>query len=284
MSIVDLHIHTNFSDGEYSIEDIIKMSKEKELETISITDHDTLSGIKYIAKNIKNPGINIIPGIELTSNYFNGKMHILGYNIDYNNKKINELINKTKENSVLYIKEILEILKEKHNIEFPNEDVELVLQQNKKMNRVDIAMLLIKYRYVSSNKEAFDNYLDEIKPLLKTIKSNPHPKECIEVINASGGIAVLAHPVYLDQTDEELKNILEELISYGLRGIEVYNSRHSKEEIDYYINLAEKYNLTITGGSDYHGPKTTPQYKLGEITKDGTHPEKINVKKLKKSC
>lgn len=249
MKIADLHMHTIYSDGIRHPNDLIDLAIDNNIDIISITDHDSIMGLKNISN--KNENIKIVNGIELTSYYNNESIHILGYNIDINNKELNDKLDSIRTNKFYAIIASLVVLKDKYNIEFSSYDLANLFNNPGSISRVDIAKLCLKYNYVTTISEAFDKYLANIYDYININNIKIEPKEVINLIHKSGGFAVLAHPkIY---KIDNIEDFIKELISYGLDGIEVYHSLHNKEDIKYYLKLANKYNLKISGGSDYHG-------------------------------
>ena len=261
--LVDLHMHSTYSDGELTPKELIEECINKNIKHISITDHDTLEGNKEVLKIIKDYNIKYTTGIELSAKVDHGRMHILGYNIDVYNKKLNDKMATLRNNSLYSIISLLHQIKADYNIRFKTEDILDLLNANHNLGRPDLARLLIKYNYASYTQEAFDKYLIPAYEKTRKTSKGISYKECIELIKTANGIPVLAHPKTLKLKKQELCNLLEEMISYGLMGIEVYNSIHSKEEIEFYTSLANKYNLLISGGTDYHGINVKPDIELG---------------------
>lgn len=264
--LIDLHTHTNYSDGELSPMELIKLAIEKNIGTIAITDHDTLEGIKQIDRSnplIVNSGIKIINGIELSAKVNKGIMHILGYGIDLDNKELNEKMSILKDNSINSVLSIMEQIKKDYGIRFRYNDIKSLINANHNLGRPDLARLCIKYGYAKTVQEAFDKYLIDAYNKTKQVGKGIHYQECINLILNSGGIPVLAHPKSLELTEKEFLILLKEMINNGLKGIEVYHSSHTKEEMEYYLSIANKYNLLISGGSDYHGKTVKPEIELG---------------------
>lgn len=276
--LIDLHSHTTYSDGELTPQELIYLAIDSNIGMLAITDHDTLNGVKNINredKKIKESKIQIIDGIELTAYVEKGLMHILGINIDKNNKELNEQMDRLRNNSISRMKSYLEQMKKDYEIEFKEEDIIELLNSSHNIGRPDLAKLCIKYGYVKSVKEAFDKYLVDVYNKTKTTSNRLLYKECIELINKANGIPVLAHPKSLELEEQELDLLLRDMIECGLKGIEVYHSSHSNEERELFLKLANKYNLLISGGSDYHGPITKPHISLGTGENNN-----LNIKEL----
>lgn len=274
--MIDLHTHSCYSDGEYTPNELIRKAKNKGIKMISITDHDTVLGNQNITlTKEEKSGIKIIPGIELSAKVERGQMHILGYNIDIYNKELNDKTIELKNNSLYSVIGILVQIKKDYDITFSTEEILNILNSKGNIGRPDIAKLFVKYSYTQSVKEAFDKYLIPANKKISTLKKGINFKDCINLIKNAGGIPVLAHPKTLKCTDKELEEIIIELKCNGLEGIEAYHSIHTKEEIEKYLALANKYDLLVSGGSDYHGPLIKPNIELATGVNNN-----IKVKKL----
>lgn len=264
--IVDLHTHTNYSDGDLSPYELIDLAIQKQIGVLAITDHDTLGGIQAVDKDslsIIDRGIKIIDGIELSASVDHGRMHILGYGIDLYDKNLNGKLEEILGNNVLKILDLIEQLYHDFKIRFSDNDIEEMFVSNYNVKRPHVAKLCVKGGYASSVSEAFDKYLIYSYDKLDKRKYGLSYQECISLINDAGGIAVLAHPnsLLLDYDDLCLK--IEELIELGLRGIEAYHSDCSVDERNLYLGLAEYYNLLVSAGTDYHGPSVKPHIEIG---------------------
>ena len=278
IDLIDMHAHTNYSDGELSPNDLIKLAIDKGIGTLAITDHDTIQGIKTIDRSldyIVDSGIEIINGIELTAKVNKGRMHILGYGIDLNNEALNRKMIALRDNSINSVLSIMEQIKRDYGIRFGYEDIKELVNANHNLGRPDLARLCVKYGYAVSIPDAFDKYLVDAFNKIRKIGKGLQYQECLELIINSGGIPVLAHPKSLELSDKELLILLKEMISYGLQGIEVYHSSHTLEEMNYYLEIANKYNLLVSGGSDFHGKSVKPDVELGTGKNNN-----IKIKKL----
>jgi predicted metal-dependent phosphoesterase TrpH len=272
MNLIDLHIHTNNSDGEFSTKDIINMLKDSNVTTFSITDHDNINSCQEVINENIN-GLYYIRGIENSALFKNYNMHILGYDINdncYNMQKIISVIQKSRN---LRILEIIKILKDKYNIEFESNTINEVLNRTGTVGKAHVIELLYKYGYGNSNVEIYKKYLKDLKT---EINYRTDAEKVIEAIKRDNGIAVLAHPKEIENEYHiDIEMIIKNLINIGLDGIEVYNSLHNLEDIKKYLDIAKKYNLLISGGSDYHGIFTKPNVELGNVSQ-----EKIKIKSL----
>lgn len=276
--IIDLHTHTNYSDGELSPLELIQLAIEKRIGILGITDHDTIDGIKNIDKHHKliiDSGIEIINGIELSAKTNKGRMHILGYDIDIFNTNLNKKMEQLKDNSINSVLSIMEQIKRDYGIIFKYKDIKELINSNHNLGRPDIAKLCVKYGYANSIQDAFDKYLIEAHKKTRSIGKGLPYEECIELISNSNGIPILAHPKSLELSKKEFLILLKDMIKSGLKGIEVYHSSHTEEEIKYYLEIANMYNLLISGGSDYHGKIVKPNIDLGT-----GYNHNINIKSL----
>ena len=276
--IIDMHTHTNYSDGDLSPQELIRLAIDKRIGTLAITDHDTIEGIKKVNRNediIVDSGIEIINGIELSAKTDKGRMHILGYGIDLNNKSLNKKMVDLKDKSINSVLSIMEQIKRDYGIRFSYEDIKALVNANHNLGRPDLAKLCVKYGYATTSQDAFDKYLIEAYNKTRSTSKGLSYQECIELILQSKGIPILAHPKSLELPEKEFLILLKEMINSGLKGIEVYHSSHTKEEIKYYLEIANRYDLLISGGSDYHGKTIKPDIELGTGKNNG-----IRIKKL----
>lgn len=246
----DLHIHTNYSDGTENIKDIVFTAMELGLAGIAITDHDTVDGLKEALDLGNKLNYLIIPGIELSSEYLNREIHILGYFIDHNclvfKNKLLE-IQKVRQERVKTIVDKLQNL----GMEINLEEVLKCAGQGS-IGRPHVAHVLKTKGYVSSYSEAFRDLIGRDGPAYAP-RFKLTPYEAIDLIYIGGGIPVLAHPGI-----NQLDKLIIPLWKYGLKGIEVFHPDHSYEDEIRYKELAKDLNLISTGGSDFHGLYRSP--------------------------
>ncbi|MEA2103178.1 MAG: PHP domain-containing protein [Candidatus Cloacimonadota bacterium] len=253
---LDLHTHTTVSDGSDSPTDVIKKARKKDLQILSITDHDTIGALDEI-KSIPNK-MKFITGVEISAE-FPKTLHILGYNFDSSDKALRETLNS------------LQNFRKNRNIKMM-ENMEKMgifiswaeLKEEAKgeiIGRPHFANILYKKGYVDSYQQAFDKYLKQGAPLYLN-KKRLFPKKAIELILNAGGVPVIAHPYQTKLNDEELRELIKKLADYGLQGIEAFYSLHTKKQIELYLGFAKEFNLVITAGSDYHGTNK-PNISLG---------------------
>lgn len=257
--LIDLHIHSIYSDGDNTPDEIIKKAIESNVKTISITDHDTV--LAY--QNLKPQNfVEIIPGIELSAQDDIRKMHILGYGIDPHHEKLINATKKLRQNNIESLLLINDYLK-KVGVYINDDNILSLTNREGNVGRVLLAKLLVEYGYSRTIKEAFNNYLVEAKEKTKSMIKKPSYKECLELIIRSGGIPILAHPYTLKLSDNELEKLVKEMMCYGLMGLEVYHSNQDAAKTKNYFKLIHKYDLLYSGGSDYHGSITKPEIEIG---------------------
>ncbi len=255
----DLHIHTKFSDGTMSPEEVVEEASKLNLRTIAITDHDSVDAVE-IAQNICNKkGINLIPAIELSSYYRPVDIHLLGYFIDIKNNMLLEKLAELRLERVERIKKITSKLRGM-GVNIEHQEVFDVAEKGSP-GRMHVADVLCRKGYCNDIRESFQKYLSDNGPahvpkIMLTLK------DAIELIISSGGVPVLSHPG-VNKRDM----LIPQMVEYGLQGIEVYCPAHMPEAVKRYKRLAKKYDLVITGGSDFHGERK-PDVKLGSIKID----------------
>ncbi len=253
---IDLHTHTSASDGSFTPDELIQEAIEKELEILSITDHDTISAFDNISSI--PPKIKLITGIEISAE-FPTTLHILGYGFDTKNIKFRNTISELQKFRETRNKKML---KNMFEMGFQITWEELSKEANGEIiGRPHFAKLMVKKNYVCSIQEAFDKYLKKGAPLYLN-KKRLTPQKAIELILQADGIPVLAHPYQTKLQDNELENLITRFINFGLKGIEVFYSKHTQIQVQKYLHYAKKYDLLVTGGTDFHG-SNKPEIKLG---------------------
>ena len=245
MSMADLHIHTTASDGLLGSYEVCQLAVKKGLAVIAITDHDTVLGLMEIEKNGRVPGLEVLPGIEISSFHDGEDVHILGFGINWGLKWLQELLFDLRTDRKERIKKIIILLNDL-DYKITIEDV-LGFSSGESLGRPHVAQALAAKGYFKSHREAFKALLDKGRPAYLPRKKVT-PFEAVEVVHRSGGAAVLAHPGLLYNLD-----IIRTLKVHGLDGIEVFYPLHSGELVVSLTRYCEKNGLLATGGSDFHG-------------------------------
>jgi 3',5'-nucleoside bisphosphate phosphatase len=249
--MIDLHTHSTASDGTMSPTALVRHAKERRLEAIALTDHDTVEGLEEALTAGEQEGIEVVPGIEISAQFPDSTLHILGYYMNFNNPAFLDsiaVLQKARNERNPAIIEKLQAL----GLDITLEEVALEAETGQ-VGRPHFAQVLLKKGYVKSPREAFERYLAKGAPAY-TDKFRFDPCDAIAHIRNAGGIPVLAHPFTIKyKTAEELAAIIADMVGWGIMGIEAYYSEHNETQVRMYKDLAEKYNLALTGGTDFHG-------------------------------
>jgi hypothetical protein len=243
---VDLHVHTSFSDSIYSPEEVLRRAKEAGLVAVGICDHDAVGGIERALALEDEYGVEVIPGVELSSELGNMEVHILGYYLDWTDARFRALL-KTIQEVRVWRAELMVSKLQRLGINLELKEV-LAESGTGSIGRPHIARVMVRHGYVGEIQEAFDKYLKYGGPAYVG-KYEMTPEQAIAQIKKLCGIPVLAHMKFSEMTPPEF----ERLVKAGLRGLEVYHAKHTPEESQRYLELARKYDLLVTGGSDNHG-------------------------------
>jgi len=263
-SYVDLHCHSTASDGTLSPTEVVRMAKRSDLCGLALTDHDTIAGVAEAAAEAQRLGITFLPGIEISCIFPRpGTLHLLGYGIDSASPALHEMTRRLVAGRAQRNTRIIGRLNEL-GIDISEADVRATAPAGSAavIGRPHIAMALIAKGYVNNTAEAFKTYLGQ-GGRVYVDKEQLTPEEALDLVRASGGLPVLAHPVQLRrQNDDELLAVIKSLTDKGLAGIEVIHSDHTAAMTDKFSTWADELNLLKTGGSDFHG--TPKQHiKLG---------------------
>lgn len=254
--MIDLHIHSMFSDGTDSVDDIINIVKAKNITAISLTDHDTTFGIADIISKAENENIKIIPGIEISSVSNSHMIHILGYNIDIKNSQLQGLTKIIGEYYKKCFCEQYNWLKKNHIVDYDLDKILMHADFKQSIAPSDIlkAMIADGASYTLKDWPEFYNTKIKQHPTNFIEKFPIHPSEAVEVIRNAGGIPSFAHPARIGNDDI---SEMELLLHCGLGGLEVYYPFHDKDLIKRYEDFANKHDLVKTGGTDWHGKELT---------------------------
>jgi predicted metal-dependent phosphoesterase TrpH len=257
---IDLHAHTTASDGSLSPAELVALARAAGLRAVGVTDHDTIGGWDEALQAGAQQGVEIVPGVELSVAYEDGRFHLLGYYF----RVASELTRTLSEIQAARSNRNQVMLENLRALGVPLEEAEVLAFAGDKgvVGRPHFAQAMVARGYVASTQEAFDKYLADGKPAYFT-KAVLTPQRAIELIHDAGGVAVWAHPPRSGQySPDELEARLKEWIAWGLDGLETYYSAYTDAQAQWAARMQKRYGLLGTGGSDFHGaPK--PAVKLG---------------------
>lgn len=258
----DLHLHSIYSDGSFTPSELVEMAARKGIDTIALSDHDTIEGINEMIAAARLRDIEVIPAIEFSTSQDGVEIHILGYYIDFNSRTFLEEVKRLFDQRLKRSEMMVEKLN-RLGVEISFQDVKEIAG-DKYVGRPHIARAMKKAGYIKEIGEAFtDQYIGN-GGRAYVGREKISPREAIEIIRKNGGIAVLAHPFFVNGGDSLDKKSIELLAEDGLEGLEVFHSRHSQEVSGYYLKIAEELGLLVTGGSDFHG-ESSPDVKIGDV-------------------
>ena len=270
MKFADLHLHTQFSDGTFTPEELVLRAQKAGLACIALTDHDSIEGCARTAAACAAVKMEFIAGAELTAEHKDTEVHVLGYFLDTENQTLLERINKFQAVRQSRISEMCAALN-KLGIPLKAEAV-FALANCKSPGRPHVARAMVKEKLIKNLDEAFERFLKKGRPAWVP-KTKMSALESIELIHQAGGLAVMAHPG-LNRTDD----IIPDLVDAGMDGIECFHTKHSTVMSERYLEIAEKHHLLVTGGSDCHGfSKKAPL--IGTVKLPYEHVERMRAAK-----
>lgn len=249
---IDLHMHTCVSDGTDTPEEIVCRVKEAGLELFSVTDHDAIKGCVAILEILEKDHPAFVPGVEFSCKDEEGQYHILGYGYDPQADAMRKIVEKGHTLRMSKVQKRVEYIQKEFGFSFSEEDLSALYSLDNP-GKPHIGNLMVKYGYAPTKEEAINAYINRFHAGSAYVR----PEEAIQAIREAGGIPVLAHPSYGRGDDlilgEDMENRLCRLIGYGLMGVEAFYSGFTPKLQKELLDLAEKYHLYITAGSDYHG-------------------------------
>ena len=257
--MIDLHTHSTFSDGSLTPEQLVTLAKEGGIRRLALTDHDTAGGQPRFLEAAQRASIETITGIELSAANGESEVHMLGYGYDPNSALLNDALTRVKAAREDRNRKILARLHEV-GVELSWSDIEAEAGEEV-IGRPHFATALIKRGIVENKFEAFERYLGQ-EQLAYIPRVRLSLNECIDTIHEAGGVAVLAHPLYLSRDRNEFLKLLEECKSFGMDGLEVYYNAYSPDDMQQLQSYADGFDLITTGGTDFHGA-FTPGVELG---------------------
>lgn len=266
MKQIDLHVHSNISDGTFSPSYVVKLAYDAGLAAIALTDHDTVAGIqealdaaKQYQQNAEMP-LEVIPGVEISVGYKDRDIHMLGLMIDYKNKELVSVLNHVRqERDLRNVKMAANLAKD--GIDISMEKLLAQEEEGTVITRAHFAKYLAGHGYAKNVKDAFKKYL-EIDGKYYVSREYISPERAIELIRNAGGIPVLAHPLLYKLPNQELESLIKRLAEHGLLGLEAIYSSNTKQDEQFVRQLAHRYMLEISGGTDFHGTNK-PDLQIG---------------------
>ena len=257
---IDLHTHSVASDGSWKADDLVRECARIGLAAMSLTDHDTTAAISEAVSAGKQVGLEVIPGIEISGKFdTSGTLHILGYFLDPADEALQKGLEGFRSARDTRNPKIIDKLRG-CGMDITYEEV-IAEANGAVVGRPHIASVLLQKNYVRSVDEAFEKYLRRGGRAYVEKDTLP-PEHAIGLIRAAGGVPVLAHPTFLYLKGAKEEKFFQRLVDAGLGGVETYYSRHSQDETRHYLDMAKRFDLAPTGGSDFHG-KTKPEIQLG---------------------
>lgn len=258
MKKIDLHVHSTASDGSFSPQELVKLAKTQGLSALAITDHDTVSGFAPAAEAGQLMGIEVVPGIEISTKY-GGPIHILGYYIDVNSEKLKPVLEWVVQDRDMRNMKIAEKMAADG---IPISYDKMRRRFGEVIGRPHFARILVELGLARNTRDAFDRYVEKGQKYYMP-RNFLSIERSVEIIREAGGVPVLAHPFQYKRDDAGLRDILEHCMDYGLMGMECRYSGYTQEQSAYLEALADEYGLLKTGGSDFHGI-SKPDILLGE--------------------
>jgi len=259
VSRVDLHIHSNASDGKYSPDAIVRMAAVLGMKYIALTDHDSVEGVPAAVKTAREfPAMTFIPGVEISTDVPDGEVHVLGYFIDYEKPEFRASLKKFQDNRLGRAQGMIEKLAGL-GIRIDWERVKQ-LAGDAAVGRPHIARAMLEKGYIRSFEEAFDKYIGHGGPAYVE-RDKLTPEEAVTLILSAKGLPVLAHPFTVNNPEK----LVKELKPKGLAGIEAYYKDAAMEETNKMLKLAEEQELIVTGGTDYHGMGENNEVPIGAV-------------------
>lgn len=261
--MIDLHIHSTFSDGSETPAKIVAQARQIGLTAVALTDHDNMAGVPAFMDACRREGITAFSGVEISAaldeEYAASTLHILGYGLDPHNSQLQELLNRVLDGRAWRNQQIMEKLT-KIGVGLDWDEVQSLAVEDV-VGRPHIAQAMVDHKYVATMQEAFDRYLAKGAPAYVD-RYRLDPEKAIGMIREAGGLAFVAHPFTWIDDEAKLEQELRQYQRLGLSGIEAYHSDHDNEQIVAMLRIANKLGLMVSGGTDFHG-SIKPLIRLG---------------------
>lgn len=258
---IDLHVHSNYSDGTCSPTELVHLALKLGLRAFALTDHDTTDGLEEAIEAAKGKALEVIPGIEFSTTYENKDIHVLGLGVDYQDARFQQALESFRQSRHHRNLEMIQRLRD-HGIDISYEKILAEYPESTDVwTRAHFARYLLEHGYVKSRNEAFDRYVGD-RASCYVPRPKVTPFQVISLIHESGGYAVLAHPLLYGFSQGKLDELVFRCREAKADGIEAIYSRNRWSDESRMKQLARKYNLKITGGSDFHG-ENKPDIQMG---------------------
>ena len=248
--LIDLHVHSDCSDGTCSPEELVELAKQKGLSAFALTDHDTTEGVARARHAAEGTEVCVIPGIEFSTSYEKRDVHVLGLGIDPEDEYFQENLDRFRNSRDRRNEEMIRKMQE-HGISITQEEVEKLFP-DAVITRAHFARFLVEKKFVGSTNEAFDRYLGD-RACCFVPREKVTPFQAVRLIKENGGYAVLAHPLIYGFSKGKLEELVREMKKAGADGIEAIYSQNRWNDEGEMRALAKRHGLKITGGSDFHG-------------------------------
>jgi predicted metal-dependent phosphoesterase TrpH len=270
---IDLHTHSTASDGLLTPTQLIAHARDLGLYALSLTDHDTVNGVEEAIKAGKDMGVKVIPGVEISADFSPGTMHIVGLGLNLGNPVLKEKLEFLQQARRDRNPKIIRQLKAA-GMDINFEEVQAEAKGGQ-IGRPHFAAVILRKGLAKDWDDVFDTWLGKGKPGYVD-KERFGSKDAVDMIHAASGKAVIAHPVQLQLPDKELEVCMDRLVKEGIDAIEVFHSDHGRREEEFYMSLAKRHGLKVSGGSDYHGFKDKP-VELGVPAVDAGILEELGI-------
>jgi 3',5'-nucleoside bisphosphate phosphatase len=252
---IDLHTHTNLSDGVLSPTQLVQRAHERGLDIISITDHDSVNGIKEAAEFGKTIGVEIISGVEISTDVDDKEVHLLAYFIDIENEELKKYLSFFRDERMHRARRIVKKLNHL-GFKISIDDV-IERSKNSAIGRPHIAYTMVDLGLIQNYQQAFEKYIGDNGPAFER-KIHVSAQSALKLISDAGGLSFIAHPGFMKE------NLLLSLIKAGVDGIECVHPSHSENQVQFYKGIVNQYCLLESGGSDFHGGKKADDENLGK--------------------
>ncbi len=260
--LIDFHMHTTYSDGHYTPYELIKKVRDKSIDIISVTDHDSVNGLEEAIGIGKDLGVEVIPGVEISTDVEDKEVHLLGYFLDINNSELKKYLSFFRDERY---QRALRMVKKLNALGFDiTIDDVLEVTNSSAIGRPHVAIAMMRKGIVKDYYEAFQKYLRDGAPAYER-KIHVSPQSALKIISDAGGLSFIAHPGHLKES------ILMTLINSGIDGIEVTHPSHNSYQQKFYRGIVNQYCLLESGGSDFHGGEKGDENNLGSHWLDPKH-------------